>query len=53
MGHGRSNSVAEASKGTKATELLTLANEIRTKDVSHRIPKTVNAMIPFQNALRF
>jgi hypothetical protein len=34
--------------GTKATELLMLANEIRRKDVSQRIANAANATRPFQ-----
>jgi len=48
IGEGCSNSSTEEMKGTKATELLMLANEIRRNAVSQRRASAVNANRPAQ-----
>jgi hypothetical protein len=48
IGHGWGNSMTEDKNGTKATELLMFANEIRRNVVSHRMASAANATTPFQ-----
>jgi hypothetical protein len=51
MGHGGSNNAMDAKKGIKATDVLTLANEIREigrNEESQAIPRRANATSPFQ-----
>jgi hypothetical protein len=51
MGQGGSNKATDAKKGMNATEVLTLANDIREigrNEESHAIPSRAKATTPFQ-----